>query len=67
MIQYMQAKPFLESGNITELVDPSLEGKYDTDQMQRLVLTAAYCVRQSSTWRPSMSEVHKIFYSASIF
>ncbi|KAL7224598.1 hypothetical protein ACSBR1_025964 [Camellia fascicularis] len=51
------AKPLMESGNITELVDPKLENKYDSDQMRRLVLTASYCVRKSSIWRPSMSEV----------
>ncbi|KAG5222254.1 receptor serine/threonine-protein kinase [Salix suchowensis] len=52
------AKPLMESGNITELADrPELEGKFDSDQVQRVVLTASYCVRQSSTWRPSMSEV----------
>ncbi|KAA8522783.1 hypothetical protein F0562_009206 [Nyssa sinensis] len=51
------AKPLMESGDITELVDPKLEHKYDLDQMHRLVLTASYCVRQSSIWRPSMSEV----------
>ncbi|KAJ6382138.1 hypothetical protein OIU77_030736 [Salix suchowensis] len=50
------AKPLMESGNITELADrPELEGKFDSDQVQRVVLTASYCVRQSSTWRPSMS------------
>lgn len=57
----MQAKPLMESGNITELVDPSLKGEYDTDQMHRLVLTADYCVRQTSARRPSMSEVYKFF------
>ncbi|XVF34273.1 hypothetical protein REPUB_Repub18cG0045300 [Reevesia pubescens] len=51
------AKPLMESGNITELVDPKLKGKYDEDQMHRSVLTACYCVRQSAVWRPSMSEV----------
>lgn len=50
----------MDSENITELVDPSLEGEYDMDQMHRLVLTSAYCVRQSSAWRPSMSEVGKL-------
>lgn len=49
----------MESGNIIELVDPKLEGKYDIDEMLRLVLTACYCVRQSSIWRPSMSEVRE--------
>ncbi|XVF47765.1 hypothetical protein PTKIN_Ptkin03bG0136800 [Pterospermum kingtungense] len=51
------AKPLMESGNITELADPKLKGKYDEDQMHRSVLTACYCVRQSAVWRPSMSEV----------
>ncbi|XAR66680.1 Non-specific serine/threonine protein kinase [Bertholletia excelsa] len=51
------AKPLMESGHISELVDPKLEGKYNLDQMNRLVLSASYCVRQSSIWRPSMSEV----------
>ncbi|XP_058113821.1 probable receptor-like serine/threonine-protein kinase At5g57670 [Magnolia sinica] len=51
------AKPLIESGNIADLADPKLGGKYDMDQMHRLVLTASYCVRQSSIWRPSMSEV----------
>ncbi|KAJ6958059.1 hypothetical protein D5086_032178 [Populus alba] len=51
------AKPLMESGNIMELADPELKGKFDPDQMHRVVLTASYCVRQSSPWRPSMSEV----------
>lgn len=51
------AKPLMESGNIEELADPRLEGKYDGDQLYRLLLTASYCVRQTATWRPSMSEV----------
>ena len=55
----LQAKPLMESGHVSELVDPKLEDKYDLDQMHRLVLTASYCVRQSSIWRPSMSEVPK--------
>ncbi|KAH9806055.1 putative receptor-like serine/threonine-protein kinase [Citrus sinensis] len=57
------AKPLMESGNLTELVDPSLEGEYDTDQMHRLVLIADYCVRQTSAWRPSMSEVLELLTS----
>lgn len=48
----------MESGNVDELTDPSLEHKYDINQMDRLILTASYCVRQSSIWRPSMAEVH---------
>ncbi|KAE9609832.1 hypothetical protein Lal_00006349 [Lupinus albus] len=51
------AKPLMESGNIAELADPKLEGKYDEDQLHRVVLTASYCVRETATWRPPMSEV----------
>ncbi|KAG1326943.1 putative receptor-like serine/threonine-protein kinase [Cocos nucifera] len=51
------AKPLIDTGRIAELADPKLEGKYDLDQLQKLVLTASYCVRQTSIWRPSMSEV----------
>nr|ALB00480.1 RBK1 [Populus tomentosa] len=54
------AKPLMESVNITELADPELEGKFDSDQVHRVVLTASYCVRESSTWRPSMSEVLEV-------
>lgn len=51
------AKPLLETGNISELADPRLSGQYDVHQMQRMALTASFCVRQSAIWRPSMSEV----------
>ncbi|CAN6547256.1 unnamed protein product [Malus baccata var. baccata] len=51
------AKPLMESGDIAKLADPKLEGKYDAEQLQRVVLTASNCVRQSSVWRPGMSEV----------
>ena len=47
----------MESGKISELVDPRLGGKYDADQIYKVVLTASCCVRQSSAWRPSMTEV----------
>ncbi|XP_031385185.1 probable receptor-like serine/threonine-protein kinase At5g57670 isoform X2 [Punica granatum] len=51
------AMPLMESGEIAQLADPKLEGNYDLDQLRRVVLTASYCVRQSSIWRPIMSEV----------
>lgn len=49
----------MESGNIAELADPRLEGRYDEEQLYRVVLTASYCVRQTDIWRPPMSEVNK--------
>ncbi|KAM1329201.1 hypothetical protein ACFX15_012824 [Malus domestica] len=51
------AKPLMESGDMAKLADPKLEGKYDTEQLHRIVLTASDCVRQSSVWRPPMREV----------
>ncbi|KAI4335455.1 hypothetical protein L6164_014099 [Bauhinia variegata] len=57
------AKPLMESGNIAELADPRLEGKYDEEQLYRLVVTASYCVNQSAIWRPPMSEVLELLTS----
>lgn len=58
-----QVKPLMESGKLNELVDPKLEDKYDMDQLHRLVLTASYCIRQTSVSRPSMTQVCKSFAS----
>ncbi|XP_050371823.1 probable receptor-like serine/threonine-protein kinase At5g57670 [Argentina anserina] len=49
--------PHMESEDITKLADPKLEANYDAEQLHRVVLAASYCVRQTSVWRPSMSEV----------
>ncbi|KAK6944206.1 Serine-threonine/tyrosine-protein kinase, catalytic domain [Dillenia turbinata] len=54
------AKPFLKRGEIEELVDPKLRGAYDTTQLKRLAFAASLCVRASSTWRPTMSEVLEV-------
>lgn len=47
----------MESGKLSELADPKMEGRYDMEQLYKVALTASYCVRQSSIWRPSMTEV----------
>ncbi|KAM7252737.1 hypothetical protein ACFE04_008246 [Oxalis oulophora] len=57
------AKPLMESRAIDELADPKLDGKYDARQIFRVVLTASHCVRQTSAWRPPMSEVLKLLSS----
>lgn len=54
----------MESGKLNEMADPKLENKYDMDQLHRLVLTASYCVRQTSVLRPSMTEVCRYAYVA---
>ncbi|CAI9098586.1 OLC1v1035260C1 [Oldenlandia corymbosa var. corymbosa] len=51
------AKPLMESGKLSELADPNLESNYSIVELHRLVLTASYCVRQSPSGRPSMTEV----------
>ncbi|KAK9055247.1 hypothetical protein SSX86_026329 [Deinandra increscens subsp. villosa] len=51
------AKPILNKGEVEEIVDPRLEGKYDLSQLSRLGFAASLCIRASSTWRPTMSEV----------
>ncbi|WVZ09574.1 hypothetical protein V8G54_014104 [Vigna mungo] len=57
------AKPLMESGNVVDLADPRMEGKYDGEQLYRVVLAASYCVRQTATWRPPMSEVLELLTS----
>lgn len=55
--QNEQAKPAMETGNTSELVDPKLQDKYDDQQMNKLVLTASHCVQQSPILRPTMTQV----------
>ncbi|KAH8966450.1 hypothetical protein BDL97_03G025700 [Sphagnum fallax] len=50
------AKQYLETENVKALADTQLQENYDANQMQRAVLVAALCVRQSAVWRPSMSQ-----------
>ncbi|XP_010536938.1 PREDICTED: probable receptor-like serine/threonine-protein kinase At5g57670 [Tarenaya hassleriana] len=51
------AKPIMETGKTRELADPKLKGRYDEQQIQRLILTASHCVHQSPIFRPSMTQV----------
>ncbi|KAL6971388.1 hypothetical protein U1Q18_031065 [Sarracenia purpurea var. burkii] len=53
----MWAKPLLAKDNNSELVDPSLAGAYDPEQLSRMVLTASLCLKESSIERPKMSKV----------
>jgi len=47
----------LNKGGIEELVDPRLEGAYDVTELKRFSFAASLCIRASSTWRPTMTEV----------
>ncbi|GJV75676.1 hypothetical protein Tco_1507260, partial [Tanacetum coccineum] len=40
-----------------ELVDKGLENNYDREEMYRMVLCAAACLRYSARQRPKMSQV----------
>ncbi|KAF5749412.1 receptor-like serine/threonine-protein kinase [Tripterygium wilfordii] len=54
------AKPVLKQGDVEKLADPRLGGAYDVNQFKRLAIAASLCIRQSSVWRPTMSEVLEI-------
>ncbi|KAJ8750766.1 hypothetical protein K2173_015947 [Erythroxylum novogranatense] len=54
------AKPILNQGEIEKLIDPRLGGTYDVAQLKRLAFAASLCIRASSKWRPTMSEVLEV-------
>ena len=47
----------LEMGGIEGIVDPRLNGDFDTDSARMAVETAIGCLAHSSTERPTMSDV----------
>ncbi|KAG5225764.1 receptor serine/threonine-protein kinase [Salix suchowensis] len=57
---HIWAKPILNQGEIEKLVDPRLGETYDATQQKRLGFAASLCIRASSTWRPTMSEVLEV-------
>ncbi|KAJ4895020.1 Protein kinase protein with adenine nucleotide alpha hydrolases-like domain [Raphanus sativus] len=56
----MWAKPILDGGKYSELLDPSLRDNNNGDQMQRMALAATLCIRRSPQARPKMSIVVKL-------
>ncbi|KAL3504289.1 hypothetical protein ACH5RR_034130 [Cinchona calisaya] len=56
----MWAKPILNSGKFTQLLDPSLGGDYDGEELERMVLAAALCIRRATRARPHMSVILKL-------
>lgn len=56
-LMLIQAMPLLENGNLEALVDPMLNGEFDIVQMQRMVLAATICIKQSPRLRPKASKV----------
>ncbi|CAB4308315.1 unnamed protein product [Prunus armeniaca] len=56
----MWAKPILKSGNVAQLLDPSLSSDYDQDQIERMVLAANLCIRHTPKLRPPINLVLKL-------
>ncbi|XP_074563941.1 receptor-like cytosolic serine/threonine-protein kinase RBK1 isoform X2 [Curcuma longa] len=52
-----QAKPLLDANNVEELVDASLRGAYDSDELARALRVASVCIHHLSTSRPAMNQV----------
>ena len=49
--------PLLADAKVEEIVDPRLEGKYDEEEMMRVVHVATTCVQKDPEKRPTMLEV----------
>ncbi|KAL8236855.1 hypothetical protein R6Q59_017936 [Mikania micrantha] len=60
------AKPILNQGEVEKIVDPRLEGEYDLSQLNRLGFAASLCIRASSTWRPTMSEILDVLFEEEV-
>ncbi|KAG0503969.1 hypothetical protein HPP92_004041 [Vanilla planifolia] len=56
----MWAKPSLLSGKFEQLVDSLLGDNYVFDEMERMLLAASLCIRQSPHFRPSAALVLKL-------
>ncbi|KAL5755891.1 hypothetical protein ACOSQ2_020637 [Xanthoceras sorbifolium] len=49
--------PFLDSGDIRSIIDPRLEGNFDTNSVWKAVEAAMACIQSISINRPNMSHV----------
>ncbi|KAM4125895.1 hypothetical protein ACJW30_01G348400 [Castanea mollissima] len=58
------AKPILNQGDVEKLIDPRLGGAFDVTQLKRLAFAASLCIRSSSMWRPTMSEILEVMEDA---
>ncbi|XAR57152.1 Non-specific serine/threonine protein kinase [Bertholletia excelsa] len=53
----MWAKPLLSRNSTAELIDQSLDGAYNPDQLNLVALTASLCLHELPSERPEMSKV----------
>lgn len=51
------AAPLVYEGNLDELVDPRLEGRFDSSELKRLVQAASMCAQSAAENRPTMLDV----------
>lgn len=51
------------AGNMEELVDPRLDGRYNYKEMFRMIEVAASCVRHTASKRPKMGQVVRVLES----
>lgn len=51
------ATPFLEKGAFEHIADPRLKGKFDRDELKRVIAIAVRCTDNEAENRPSMLEV----------
>ncbi|KAM1483099.1 hypothetical protein TB2_034542 [Malus domestica] len=56
----MWAKPKIEKGDVKEILDPNLDGKFDEVQVLRMVHAAKLCITRSARLRPKMTEILKL-------
>ncbi|RDX88967.1 Receptor-like cytosolic serine/threonine-protein kinase RBK2, partial [Mucuna pruriens] len=56
----MWASPMLNSGKVSQLLDPSLGDNYVREEMERMVLAATLCIRRAPRARPQMSLISKL-------
>lgn len=56
----MWARPILIDGKVSRLLDRSLGGNYNPEEMERVVLAASLCIRRAPRARPPMSLVLKL-------
>ncbi|KAI9177476.1 hypothetical protein LWI28_015666 [Acer negundo] len=54
------ASKITEGGDVLSLVDPSLEGNVDAEELSRFCKMACWCVQADETHRPSMGQVVQI-------
>uniref|UniRef100_A0ACD5XIP1 Uncharacterized protein n=1 Tax=Avena sativa TaxID=4498 RepID=A0ACD5XIP1_AVESA len=56
----MWATPILNGGDVSDLLDPSLDVKHDEVEVRRMALAASLCLGRSARLRPRISQVLSI-------